>query len=54
MSNMGYCRFQNTLQDLTECAEYIGDRLESEEEEDARLQLVNLCKYIHETFNCID
>jgi hypothetical protein len=42
MSNMSYCRFQNTLSDLRDCAENLQDNL-SPEETDARLRLVKLC-----------
>jgi len=40
MSNMSYCRFQNTEKDFSECREYIGDVL-SEEENCARINLIN-------------
>lgn len=47
MSNMGYCRFQSTLQDLRDCYDHINDEI-SEEEEWARERLVGLCKQIAE------
>lgn len=55
MSNMSYCRFQNTLIDLEDCVEHMGDPLPeddpdnknddtlSEEEADARYRLIQLC-----------
>lgn len=44
MSNMGYCRFQNTLPDLRDCADYLDpDEELSEEESRARKRLVKLC-----------
>ena len=48
MSNMGYCRWQNTLADLRDC--YHSDREpDSREELQARIQLINLCqKFINE------
>jgi len=46
MSNMSYCRFQNTLQDLRDCLEHISDKDVSEEEEKARARLINVCRDI--------
>ncbi len=45
MSNMSYCRFHNTLQDLRDCSEHLAEPL-SESEEEARVQLIKLCKWI--------
>ena len=41
MANMSYCRFQNTLKDLTDCWEHWEDA-ESEEELKAREQMKEL------------
>ena len=46
MSNMSYCRFQNTLSDLQDCEEHLSDDDLSEDEEEARIKLVKLCKEI--------
>lgn len=49
MSNMSYCRFSNTLQDLRECYDSEGmydPDLLSEEEQKAREKLINLCSSI--------
>lgn len=47
MSNMGYCRFRNTLPDLHDCYDHLWDDLENNpEEERAREKLVRLCKEI--------
>jgi len=43
VSNMSYCRFQNTLPDLADCYDNIGDEPESEEEQRARVRLIRLC-----------
>lgn len=45
MSNMSYCRFQNTLNDLRDCQEHMEDELEGEEER-ARQQLIKVCQEI--------
>lgn len=45
MSNMSYCRFQNTAKDLRDCWENIFDELEWEEFK-AREQLISYCKMI--------
>ena len=47
MSNMGYCRFRNTLKGLRDCYEHLDDDL-SEEEEEAAERLIKLCKRIAE------
>jgi hypothetical protein len=49
MSNMSYCRFQNTLQDLRDCNDHLWDDL-SEDEETARQKLVKLCRQIVDDF----
>ena len=46
MSNMAYCRFQNTLNDLRDCYEHLDDKFESEDEERARASLMKLCRKI--------
>jgi len=43
--NMSYCRFQNTLQDLEDCAEHINDNLTGDEYH-ARRRLIELCREI--------
>jgi hypothetical protein len=40
---MGYCRFQNTLNDLRDCLEAMEDDDLSEEEAKARNSLVRVC-----------
>lgn len=46
MSNMSYCRFQNTLQDLKDCNEHLCDRNLSDAEKKARKRLVEICEEI--------
>jgi len=43
MSNMGYCRFQNTVSDLRDCEDHLGDPDLSDEEAEACRQLIQLC-----------
>ena len=46
MSNMSYCRFQNTLSDLRDCySNWDNDDL-SNEEERARSRILSLCEDI--------
>lgn len=45
--NMSYCRFENTLRDLQDCADNLHDKLEGEEKA-ARRQLIDLCAMILE------
>jgi len=61
MSNMSYCRFQNTVQDLRDCKEALeeleelggvdeyGEKL-SQAEERAKKNLIELCEEITEAF----
>jgi hypothetical protein len=49
MANMGYCRFQNTLQDLRDCYQHMDDDL-SDAEKAARYRLLNLCNTIANEF----
>ena len=47
MGNMGYCRFQNTRNDLEDCADVIGEVDDlSDEEARARKGLIRLCRKI--------
>lgn len=46
MSNMAYCRFENTVADLRDCEEHIYDDDISESEEAARQRLILICKKI--------
>lgn len=57
MSNMSYCRFQNTSMDLADCYEALGELFEgspdeplSRDELEAAKQLVDCCKDILELF----
>lgn len=54
MTNMGYCRFQNTLGDLEDCEQAEGlydPDLLSEDERRARKQLIELCRSIAAEFD---
>jgi hypothetical protein len=42
MSNMSYCRFQNTVADLRDCYEHM-ELIEGHTELDARQVLIKLC-----------
>ena len=46
MSNMSYCRFHNTLQDLMDCADHIADNDLSDDENRARKRLIKLAYQI--------
>lgn len=56
MSNMSYCRFRNTLSDLRDCYEELGEMNEpetelSEEELRAFKSLVKLCRNIADDYD---
>jgi hypothetical protein len=46
MGNMSYCRFRNTLKDLEDCFEDWDNEDISEEEKEAREELLKKCKEI--------
>ena len=53
MSNMSYCKFENTLEDLRDCYQSLeqfdyGELSESEAEAAARL--INLCRQIADNY----
>lgn len=51
MANMSYCRFQNTLGDLEDCAENIGDEATmSDSERRAMKRLIQLCRQIADDY----
>lgn len=43
MSNMSYCRFENTLRDLIDCADNMDEQDLSAYEEKARKNMIKLC-----------
>lgn len=45
MSNMSYCRFENTLADLEDCLDNITEEVSAEEHE-ARIKLIEVAKEI--------
>lgn len=46
MSNMGYCRFRNTLNDLRDCYDAMDDDDLSPEESSARKAIIRVCEDI--------
>jgi hypothetical protein len=48
MSNMSYCRFENTYNDLRDCYNNIDNTDLSKTEEAARKRLIELCQSIVE------
>jgi len=47
MSNMSYCRFRNTLNDLKDCEDHMDDKDISSDEKAARAALIILCYDIY-------
>jgi len=50
MSNMSYCRFQNTCSDLDDCYENMDAENLGKEEAQARARLIKLCKLIADDY----
>lgn len=46
MSNMSYCRFENTYRDMQDIFEHLGDDDLSETECRMRNNIIELCKHI--------
>lgn len=51
MANMSYCRFQNTVEDLRDCEEYLDSNNLSESEDSARDRLIAICKRISDAYS---
>ena len=56
MANMSYCRFENTLADLRDCEEALGNINDevtemSSYEKDALIKLIELCKTITDNWD---
>jgi len=51
MSNMSYCRFENTASDLGDCCEHILDKLTGDYEPPARVSLIKYCVSILEALD---
>ena len=43
MGNMGYCRFENTLEELRDCVEHLDDDLTGTEAT-SRERILNICR----------
>lgn len=43
MSNMSYCRFENTASDLRDCADHIHNKLSNAHEIEAKKRLIKTC-----------
>jgi len=62
MSNMSYCKFENTYRDLRDCFIYLKNQFDedgnklSKSEQRYRDQLIDLCHQISEldSYNCTD
>ena len=54
MSNMSYCRFRNTLEDLRDCINNFEDNELSEEEAQARYQMVSSIVHLVERYNLLE
>jgi len=50
MSNMSYCRFENTLGDLQDCYDHMDKDLTSDYEIKARERMIKLCIQIAEEY----
>ena len=50
MTNIGYCRFENTLRDLEDCYEHMDDNDLSESEKKDRIRLIELCGNIFQEY----
>ena len=50
MSNMSYCRFRNTLEDMRDCADAMDEPIDNDEETAARYRLIKLCVRIADDY----
>ena len=54
MSNMSYCRFRNTLEDFRDCIQNIEDHELSEDEAQARYQMIRSIAALVERYDLLD
>ena len=54
MPNMGYCRFNNTLNDLYDCIEHLDDDDLSDEEAQKRFHLLEAMVETVDNYNLMD
>jgi len=54
MTNMSYCRFENTVTDLIDCEYCVGDMDLSDRENKKRIQLIEVCRRIALQFDGAD
>lgn len=50
MSNMSYCRFENTYRDMIDCNEHLWDEGLSSDEDNNRKWFIELCREVAEQF----
>ncbi len=48
MSNMSYCRYENTLRDLIDCYDHWNEEPEAEDERKAKTRMLKLIKEMAE------
>ena len=51
MSNMSYCRFENTMSDLRDCLRHINSEAENNYDEEARWEMIQLFTEVAEEFD---
>lgn len=51
MSNMSYCRFENTYHDLMDCYDHMDDKDLSDAEQIYRYKLIGLCTDISDDYD---
>ena len=51
MSNMSYCRFENTMRDLRDCLRHIAEDAENHRDEDSRQEMLELFRTIGEDYD---
>jgi hypothetical protein len=51
MGNMSYCRFENTMNDLRDCLRHINNEAETNHDEEARWEMIQLFTEVAEEFD---
>jgi len=50
MTNMSYCRFENTVHDMWDCQDHLWDKELSEDEERYRKHFIKACREVAAEF----
>ena len=56
MSNMSYCRFQNTIGDMQDCIDNLDEHIREDDRREyrARIKFIEMCKQVAEDYEDVE